>query len=39
MTTLKKISKVAIELATYEPRNKLLAIYIKLILNGIFFFF
>ena len=39
MTTLKKMSKAAIELATYEPRNKLLAIYIKSILNGPFFFF
>ena len=39
MITLKKMSKAAIELATYEPRNKLLAIYIKSILNGPFFFF
>ena len=37
MTTFEEISITTIELATYEPRNKLLAIYIKLILNGLFF--
>ena len=39
MTTLGKIPRATIELATYEPRNKLLAIYIKSILNGFFFLF
>ena len=38
MTTLGKIPRATIELATYEHRNKLLAIYIKSILNGFFFF-
>ena len=39
MTILKKISIATIELATYEPHNKLLAIYIESILNGLFLFF
>ena len=39
MTTLGKIPRATIELATYEHRNKLLAIYIKSILNGFFFLF
>ena len=38
MTILEKIPRATIELATYEPPNKLLAIYIKSILNGFFFF-
>ena len=37
MTTLEKIYRVAVELATYEPCNRLLAIYIKSILNDPFF--
>ena len=39
MTILEKISIATFELATYEPRNKLLAIYIESILNGLFLFF
>ena len=39
MTTFEEISITTIELATYEPRNKLLAIYIESILNGLFLFF
>ena len=38
MITLGKIPRATIELATYEPRNKLLAIYIESILNGFFVF-
>ena len=38
MTTFEEIFITTIELATYEPRNKLLAIYIKSILNVFFFF-
>ena len=38
MTTLKKIPIATIELATFEPCNKLLAIYIESILNVFFFF-
>ena len=37
MTILEKIPRATIELATYEPPTKLLAIYIKSILNGFFF--
>ena len=39
MITLEKIPSATIELATYEPRNKLLAICVKSILNMFFFFF